>query len=471
MSENKEPVINDEIKAAAMNEILGSMDTESGFGAFWKKNGKLLMLFFIRLAEVFCSSFIPSFLGVTLIFINPNENIWALTNMLAMIGFAVINFHFLLKYVAGRDNKKEFYILNGAVYLIYMAASIAAYHLCGYLVYSVMFANLRALEMFGLKTLQSIIICDIITMLSMVVFGIYAYSHMQFIKLIMKKNGADTIELEEEEVIPTKNSQEVETLSTEEMTKALIEEMAEAIEVRRRSYEAMPETAVSDDIEKGDGTAVRFATPENPENDIDEGDYVEENADLVNKNKDYSGDSLWNKDIYKGNEPIESYDEEEVPVPEKPSLSDNIKGFLGHHIRSITRIAVVRHRNRMDNMTFDDQDATDILEDAAVRMNSNDGYDSDSLWNTAAYEGRSRISGAEADEDFDIDFEHDADNNFADYDGDNLWNNVHKGRILDTEEAILEMDAQPVVNPNMDYDSDSLWNTNIRQGRVNSEDE
>ena len=404
------------------------MEERSKLSVFWKKHYKLVFLFFIRLAEVFMSSAIPSFRGVVLIFLNPNKNIWTIVNFITLILFALINFRFLLKYIAGRDNKWEFYILNGIVYIIYVAASILAFKFAGYLVYSMIFANLRGLEAFGMKTFQSILICDAITLVSMFILGRYAYSHTDFIKKLIRMNGADAIEMTYREYAPTQNSEEVRTLSVEEMEKEIEKDMKEAAEVVKQQAAEEDERV---NAVKGNNEAVRFVTPENPDDDIDETDFVEANTEIINKNVGYDSDSLWEKDIYKDGAPITDYEDEyeSAPAPEDmPSIGDRIKGTMRHHIRSVTRTVVVRRKNRLVEVGFDESDY-DERELARAAQTHNDSYDSESLWEAKMYQGQSEENVPEYGEDFDDIAETRKETGLEDYDGDNLWNtDVYQGR-------------------------------------------
>ena len=376
------------------------MEETTKFRKFWKNNYKLVFLFFIRLTEVFVSSIIPSFLGVVLIFLNPNKRIWTIINFVTLIAFGFINFRFLLKYIAGRNNKKEYYILNSIVYLIYVAASLVMYKSGGYLVYSMIFANMRGLEAFGMKTFHSILICDAITLISMFILGKYAYKHIKFVRKIMRMNGADAIEMVYEDSVPTQNSEEIKTLSVEEMEKEIERDMQEAVEVVRRKLEESQDDPEHTKAFKGNNEEIQFVTPENPDNDIDETDHVEENAETLNKNSAYDSDSLWEKSIYRDGEPITSYDDEYEPVPETEDITsagdrikvgmqqvgDTIKGVMRHHIRSATRIAVVKRKNRLGDEGFDEAEYDERTESRPVT--DLEDYDSDSLWSNDLYQGK-----------------------------------------------------------------------------------
>lgn len=444
------------------------MEERSRFKIFFKKHYKLIILFFIRLAEVFISSIIPSFLGVVLIFLNPNKNIWTIINFITLIGFAFINFRFLLKYIAGRDNKKEFYILNSIVYIIYVAVSILAFKFGGYVVYSMIFANLRGLEAFGMKTIHSILICDVITLLSIFILGKYAYSHIEFVKKLVKMNGADAVEIVYEEAVPMQHSEEINTLSVEEMEKEIEKDMEEAAELIRWQQENLSDGDYTKAF-KGNNEDIQFVTPENPDDDVDETDYVEKNAEILNRNSAYDSDSLWEKDIYKGNEPITSYDDEYEPVPSPEntlSMRDRFKGMMRHHIRSVTRIGVVKIKNRLGEAAFvdDEYNNQNITEYAPE---NDEAYD-DSLWESRMYQGKSKENVPQYSEDFDDSAEVRTETGLENYDGDNLWDMIAHGRILSDSDAIAEEDIA-AESELENYNADSLWNDDIYQGRIKEE--
>ncbi len=441
--------------------------------SFWTKHYKIIFLFFIRLAEVFASSAIPSFLGVVILFMNPHENAWALMNMLALVGFAIINFRFLIKYIAGRKNRKEYYILNGIVYTIYFATSIIAYYTTGYLVYSVLFANLRSLEIFGLKTIESILVCDGIVAAFVIVFGQYAYRHMEFINRLVKKNGADAVEMEDrrESLMPMQNSRTVETLTIEEMDKAVQAEMNEAREAMEREIEGMDDAEWESNITKGSGEDVIFSTPEDPDNDIDDTDYVEDNRRKVNENAAYSSGSLWDTEMYDGRERVENPEEAYKNEGLDPDAAELPNGFISYwyrferHVRRFVRSFFIFAKYRQNEEAMREADERNNRTEGD---GSNEAYDFDTLWEQNMYQGGETEKVPERVMDFEDEVGTRTETGLENYDGDNLWDIVRSDRHLNLDDAIEEEDTATETGLE-DYDVDSLWNTNIVQGRENTD--
>ncbi|MCH5212396.1 MAG: hypothetical protein J1G06_05235 [Oscillospiraceae bacterium] len=330
------------------------------------------------------------------------------------------------------------------------------------------FANLRGLEAFGMKTIHSILICDVITLLSIFILGKYAYSHIEFVKKLVKMNGADAVEIVYEEAVPMQHSEEINTLSVEEMEKEIEKDMEEAAELIRWQQENLSDGDYTKAF-KGNNEDIQFVTPENPDDDVDETDYVEKNAEILNRNSAYDSDSLWEKDIYKGNEPITSYDDEYEPVPSPEntlSMRDRFKGMMRHHIRSVTRIGVVKIKNRLGEAAFvdDEYNNQNITEYAPE---NDEAYD-DSLWESRMYQGKSKENVPQYSEDFDDSAEVRTETGLENYDGDNLWDMIAHGRILSDSDAIAEEDIA-AESELENYNADSLWNDDIYQGRIKEE--
>ena len=432
------------------------------FYDFWDKHKTIIMLFLIRVMEVFASSIVPSFISVLLVFVNVQQKTWDLVTILSFVGFSLINFHFLLKYIAGRNNKTEFFILNSIVYGIYCAASIAIFQLriSGFMIYSLMFANLRVFEIFGWKTIQSIYVSNIIIIVSMVLFGIYAYNHTQFIRKLMKINGVDDIEIEYEEYVPTQNDQEVEILTIDDVDRNMLDEVTEYEEAVKKSIESI------DDYEsiKGQGETVFYVEPENPDNDIDEADYVAENAEQINKNAAYDSDSLWEDHIYEktaDGKPIRDYTEEEQeeaakePEIEKLGIAESVYLEFMSHLRSVTKKARVKINYYQNENTMAHED-----EQQEQQNEEEMKYDADTLWEDDFYQGSSSDNIAEHTDEIDDDDIAQQDQQWLeDYDENSLWD-------IDGDYFEDDEDDQEVYM-NDDYDPDSLWSKDFKQGRDN----
>ena len=97
----------------------------------WKKKStkifKYVMLFFIRLAEVLTASIIPSIMGIVILYINPKPRVMQTLMSMSMIIFALFSCTFWVRYVKHRNKVREFYIMNGIVYALYITFSALIY--------------------------------------------------------------------------------------------------------------------------------------------------------------------------------------------------------------------------------------------------------------------------------------------------------------------------------------------------------
>ena len=89
-----------------------------------RKKMKPFFLFLVRFAETFAANFIPSAIGISIVFRNPTVGAWGWTSAMVFIVSAILNCTFWYKYVKSRNNPKDFYIMNGTIYIIYAVVSI-----------------------------------------------------------------------------------------------------------------------------------------------------------------------------------------------------------------------------------------------------------------------------------------------------------------------------------------------------------
>lgn len=353
----------------------------------WKKKStkyfRYIMLFFIRLAEVITASCIPSTIGLIIVLFTPKDRVMQIMEFLAFFVFLGASCTFWIRYVKHRPKKSEFYILNGLSYLIYVSLSVTAYLLSDVYLYSIFFSDLRIFEVFGVSTLNSLIYTHIMLIFAMIVSETLAHIHYERKRKLAIENGADEVEIDSVEVTPKKDNRKVELLSVDEVNKELEREIREAEEMLRRERN----TANKSDIKKGDGTAVTETVPADPENDIDDDDYVSEAyaRKEMKVTENYSTEKLWNAEIYNGCGPKYDYDDE-----------DYTKEVFG-------------------------------------------GTDNGSIWNTDIYKGNGELPdyGEDFDEDFGyncltLDYEKElatyTPNDLDDYDSDNLWGSIKQGR-------------------------------------------
>ncbi len=419
---------------------------ESRLGLWLERALPKILLFIIRIVETFAASIIPSVISVIIIFLAPSERSWSVLSAFCFVVTMAVNWYFWLDFAVERESVKEFYIINGIVQAIYIAASIVGYFFLGYLVYSMTFAYLRVFEIFDMKTIQSVLLTDGVTVLIMIVCERWSRGHIDKIREVLKKNGADKIEMEDksENVVPTKRDQVIETLSVEEMAEQVEKDEEERLEIAKKIAESEPEDLWSDDISKGHGESIERVDYSEEGTDTDEHDFVPGSEE--NENADYSADSLWNSEIYKGRtddgKPVADFEDEmSDAMPEEPD-----DGPLWSE-----EFYKERDRSEALENIYEEEEATAAPEDIP--------YDADSLWNSDFYLGNNKDDIPERM--LDLDDEPDGSLNEeaeSAYEPDALWDELRIG----TEENAEEEEP---VNPNEEYDSDSLWDKDMYRGK------
>lgn len=394
----------------------------------WKnKSGerkKFLMLFGIRIVENFTASFIPSLLGLIIVYINPSGRIMAAMKFVSFIAFCVVNWFFWMRYAKQRTRRYEFYIMNGLTYLIYAGISVAIFLLpfTGKLIYSVFFSNLRAFEIFGLSTKRSLMYTHIVMLGMMIICEIFSRIYYKALLKKLAENGADEIEMEMwKDKVPHKKDGNVRFLSVEEMSREMEKEHIEAWELLKNQATEEYDGICDVNMTKGRGQEVFKVELEDPDNDIDKGDFIPD-ARTQNANSAYGADSLWNKEIYKNRTengiPIEDYGEEaeelpsffDVPEDSQQSEYDVDNGTLWNaDMRQGRGGSKVKSKPKID-----DETVTSILD--------NTPYDADNLWSKSFYKGRGEKDTAEDKTD-----EYSL-NDFEAYDSDSLWDNITQGK-------------------------------------------
>ena len=430
---------------------------QSKLSMLWKTHYRQILILFIRLTEVVMSGVLLSFLGVVLIFIRPDKSIWNLMTLISMAGFLVVNCRFILKYMVSREQKViEFYIINGITFLIYGVASVIAYHYCGYLVYSIVYAHFRVFEVFHAKTLNSIYLSNVLIIVTMLMFRIFARRHMEFTKKLMfVDDSVDTSELEKyyTDSEAVQNNQTINIMSLEEMNENIINEIREAHEAQQEKLDKIPDELWRR-FERGDGSEIEFKTPDDPDDDYDENDRVA--ANNINPNEAYSTDNLWDDNIYGGKEKIEDYDDVD-PLP-APIIKDNkteIKNEILWHLKSFGKLINIRRNYRHNELMMRDMNAV-----THSRKNMHSNYDSENLWDSNIYQGTDESNIPKKVMDFEDASGPSGDSRLENYDSDRLWDiNERKKTDGDNEE-----NKDIHVNPNEDYDADSLWQTGFKQG-------
>ncbi len=402
---------------------------------FWKTKSsermRFVMLFIIRLVEIVMASFIPSIIGLILVFIKPGGRIMSAMKLLSFVAFCVMNWIFWMRYSKQRTHRREFFIINGLTYIIYAAISVAVYLLpfMGQFTYTIMFSNLRGFEPFGISTRRSLVYTHIFVMGLMVVCEIYSRIYYKALLKKLAENGADEIEMDMwKDKVPEKKDGSVKFLSVEEMSVEMENEHIEAAELLEKEAESDYEGIWDSDMTKGRGESVlRFTAPD-PENDIDDGDYVADDI-TPNTNEEYSVDRLWNEDIYRGRtddgKPIDDYADEidelpdffDVPDQSLQSEYDADEGLLWNN---------KMYQGRSDSSIGIEIDKSEAGDESNAILDDTP-YDSENLWNKEFYRGRNTEGKINYVDDFVDEFSGMELNNFEDYDSDNLWGDITQG--------------------------------------------
>lgn len=401
----------------------------------------LCLLYLIRIVETFVVSIVPSIVSVVIIFLAPSERSWMVLSVFSFFATAAASWYFWLDFVVMRGSVKEFYMVNGTAQALYIGASIGGYYFLGYLVYSMTFAGLRGLEGFGMKTIESVVIMNIVYVLLMVVCERWARRHTEKIREILKKNNtADKVEMEDKskELVPTLQNKKVEMLSVEEMTAQIQKDEQEIIDAARKAAESEPEELWNDNISKGHGEEIQRVDYSVEGSDIDENDHVG-----VNENADYGADSLWNREIYNGNEPITDYgDENDAPIRTEDAEDEPLWDKEFYESRGKAA--------KLDEL-YAEEEATPAPREI--------DYDADSLWNSDFYRGTDKSDIPEKVLDLNDEPEKTAESEDAD---ERLWGNIYRGT---DETPIGDVEEEAPVNPNEDYDADSLWSSDMHIGK------
>ena len=433
----------------------------------WRKKsrqrGRYLMLFLIRLAETLTVSLLPSVVGLIAVFITPKPRVMQTIELVSLLVFAVANCFFWTRYVFHRANLREFFVLNGIVYLLYVAISAFAYMSSDAYLYSILFSNMRGLEIFGYRTIESLYKAHFLVFGLMVATGIIArLVCFQRLKKAMA-DGVEKAEIEEKESVPEQDNKVVEFLTVDEVNLELDREMKEAAEMIRMETENVSDKNWDSAMVQGDNGEIIETTPVDPENDIDSRDYVSEEyaREEMSVTLNYDVDSLWNSDIYQGKEKTTDYDDE-VYVPQM-FVDENIDGLWNRDM----------YRGRGEDIGFGEEPEPELF---------TDDDESDGLWNRDMCRGRGEA----------IDFGEEPEPElFTDDDeSDGLWNqDMYRGRdesngiaYEEEEERYIEWDdgsdeEEPLFRLEYydepeeyfaagmeDYDTESLW-SDFTQGQ------
>ena len=400
----------------------------------WRKKsrqrGRYLMLFLIRLAETLTVSLLPSVVGLIAVFITPKPRVMQTIELVSLLVFAVANCFFWTRYVFHRANLREFFVLNGIVYLLYVAISAFAYMSSDAYLYSILFSNMRGLEIFGYRTIESLYKAHFLVFGLMVATGIIArLVCFQRLKKAMA-DGVEKAEIEEKESVPEQDNKVVEFLTVDEVNLELDRELKEAAEMIRMETENVSDKNWDSAMVQGDNGEIIETTPVDPENDIDSRDYVSEEyaREEMSVTLNYDVDSLWNSDIYQGKEKTTDYDDE-VYVPQM-FVDENIDGLWNRDM----------YRGRGEDIGFGEEPEPELFAD---------DDESDGLWNQDMYRGRDESNGIAYEEEEERYIEWD--------DGSDEEEPLFRLEYYDEPEEYFAAGME-------DYDTESLW-SDFTQGQ------
>lgn len=428
------------------------MEEESKMGMWLEKVMPKFFLFIIRLVECFAASIVPSVISVIIIFFAPSDRAWDVLSIAVFAVTLAVNWHFWMDFAIRRDNIKEFYIINGLVYAIYIGASIAGYYLLGYLVYSMTFANLRFCEAFEVKTLYSSFIANGITVAVMVICERCSRLRIAKLKEDAKLNAADKPEMkdESEDIQATKQNKVIIPLSAEQLEREIEKDEAERLKAAEKAKDSVPEEMWSGELSKGRGEEIVRVDYSAEGPDTDENDFMPD-SDKNNDNEAYGAGSLWNPEIYKGRtadgKPITEFDDEERELPPEPEDG-------GLWDESLYQGRDAQNRPERLGELYSEEE-----KEAAEAASENIRYGSDSLWEHDFYQGKDKTAVPERVLDFDEAVEDPGHNYSEKYESGALWESISKGRGAETEPE------EPEINPNNDYEAESLWDKDMRQGK------
>lgn len=442
---------------------------------------KPYLLFLIRFAETFAANFIPSAIGINIVFRNPTPGAWEWTSAMVFLISAILNCTYWYKYVKSRNNFKDFYLMNGSIYVIYAFVSVAMLNSdkLGPVIFSTLFANLRVCEVFGLGTVMSVYLTNLFMLFVMVVCERISSFKVNKKLSEIAENGAENIEMVvvDESLLPTQSEKNVKFMSVAELQAHDELEIKADMEKVVSFYDVLPEEIWDRKMTKGHGDKIVYNTD------------VSEEEEIENSNINYSSSSLWEKDIYKGrtpeNSPITQYKEALDGGFEKPEMgtealpladydAENLWGNIskGKETDDINEWETTEHTSVNPNAAYDPDNLWDNIDKKRVRKseeepymesiatvgkNPNADYDEENLWDNIDISRRRNEE--EIHEQLHI-------TPNEDYDPENLWGNISRGRATDEYNPDEEM-QNVSINPNADYDSDSLWG-NIVKGRGNT---
>lgn len=192
------------------------------------------------------------------------------------------------------------------------------------------------------------------------------------------ENGIEKPEMESIAVTPKQDNREVKFLSIDEVNDEIDREMKEAADMIRSEYENASDKNWSDDMVKGKNGVIIETVPEDSENDIDDADFVSEAyaREEMKVTENYSVESLWNDDIYRGENPKFDYGEEEYTKEEFLKADENSM-WDEEMYKGNGETVQYNKDDESDDMTFFEIYNNELNQ---YTKNDLDDYDPDNLW-------------------------------------------------------------------------------------------
>ena len=431
----------------------------------WKKKStkrfRYVMLFLIRLAEVLIASIIPSVMGLIIVIITPEVRVMQVIEFISSLVFMALNCVFWIRYIRHRPNLVEFYLMNGIVYVIYAGLSVVSYAMSDVYLYSILFSNLRGFEIFGSRTLNSLYTTHAVSVTLMFLCAFVGYFYFKYKVKLAAENGVEAVEMNEKQILPQQDNKEVRFLTLDEVNVELEREMEEAAELIRKETERVSDKTWDSEMVQGENGEISEAVPIDPDNDIDDSDYVSEAyaKNEMSVTMKYSAESLWNEGIYKGHNRVSEYEEEDYTTEVFEDDADDE-----------TLWSTDMYRGRGDTIEVAEEDDEDWYENEdygddgplfnVERLTGTEAEDDDEDWYEDEDYGDDsplfnieRLTGTEAEDD-DGEDEYWYEDEDEDYSDDTQLFNIDYSEESDEYESV-SLD---------EYDSDSLWGE-ITQGK------
>lgn len=351
------------------------------------------MSFCIKLAQVVLLGLIPSALSVLLLFINPNERVWAVASGLAYIIFLGGNCFFCYDFMIKKRDILQYYVINAVVFFLYACVAWFLPNHSSAMEYSWFFSNMRFFESLTvfiprlmIKTRYSILISNALMMAGVVITE--RLSHIKIKKMIIEEEASKPLEAETDENVviddsaPTQNAEEIRILSIEEMEKEMQQDAFESKNVIESKMQGEKNADILDGGEMTQGRGKKVERIDYSK--LSQEELLTDTVKQEDSSLDaYDSDSLWNIDLKNDmadfTDTAEETENNQMPEEEnEPEDLWNPEALKG--------------RGRLKKSQ---------LKEEAAEFNissDNDNYDSSSLWSEDFYQANKKRLGNDDDD-------------------------------------------------------------------------